>query len=173
MFVHLSLDARSLSTLVSLRMYSPSPGARQRSSSRRRDAPQVSRGSTDNSVSFVEHRATNVEPAFIPRVQRWLAPRLRRGGMVLLDNPACPHGSERSLLDRTARLRETAASYLHVFNPMGPIWGPREAAIRIAGPAPAAQFRRVARAARHVVTPYRCRQFFAHAWYADPSGHRN
>jgi len=59
------------------------------------------------------------------------------------------------------------------FNPIEPAWGLVKRRIRDYEPRTGPALRRVARAARHVVTPYHCRQFFAHAGYGHATGNRD
>jgi transposase len=111
---------------------------------------------------------------FIEWVRRRLAPRLRPGDIVLLDNlqahkdPAVREAIEQ----RGARVRYLPP-YSHDFNPIEPVWSLVKQRIRAYAPRTACALRRVARAARHVVTPYHCRQYFAHAGYGNSSTFRD
>src|SRR5712692_10494135 len=111
---------------------------------------------------------------FITWVRRRLAPRLRRGDVVLLDNlRAHKAPAVRMLIEqRGARLRYLPP-YSHDFNPIEPAWALVKKRIRKHAPRTACALRRVARAARHVVTPYHCRQYFAHAGYGNSSAVRD
>lgn len=54
-----------------------------------------------------------------------------------------------------------------------PAWSLVKKRIRDYAPRTGAELRRVARATRHVVTPYHCRQYFAHAGYGHSTGNRD
>jgi transposase len=114
------------------------------------------------------------KPAFIEWVRRRLAPRLHRGDIVLLDNLQAHKAPEvRWLIEqRGARVR-LLPPYSPDFNPIEPAWSLVKRRIRDNAPRTAPALRRVARAARHVVTPYHCRQYFAHAGYGNSSEHRD
>ena len=58
-------------------------------------------------------------------------------------------------------------SYSHDFNPNASAWGLVKKHLQTCAPRHAAAFRRVARAARHVVRPHHCTRWFAHAGYGD------
>jgi transposase len=114
------------------------------------------------------------KPRFIEWVRCGLAPRLRRGDVVLLDNlPAHKAPEVRFFVEqRGARLRYLPP-YSHDFNPIEPAWALVKKRIRASAPRSSDALRRVARAARHVVTPYHCRQYFAHIGYGNSSGFRD
>jgi len=111
---------------------------------------------------------------FIEWVRRRLAPRLRRGDVVVLDNLAAHKAPEvrHAIQQRGATLRYLPP-YSHDFNPIEPAWALLKQRIRAYAPRTAIALRRVARAARHVVTPYHCRQYFAHMGYGNSSGFRD
>ena len=112
--------------------------------------------------------------AFIEWVQRRLAPRLRRGDVVLLDNLQAHRAPEvRFFIEQRGATLKPLPPYSHDFNPIEPAWSLVKRRIRDNAPRTGAALRRVARAARHVVTPYHCRQYFAHAGYGNSSGHRD
>lgn len=112
--------------------------------------------------------------AFIAWVRRRLAPRLRAGDIVLLDNLQAHKAPEvRSAIEARGARVKRLPPYSHDFNPIEPVWGLVKKRIRDYAPRSGAALRAVARAARHVVTPYHCRQYFAHAGYGHTSGNRD
>jgi transposase len=118
-------------------------------------------------------RAMN-KRAFITWVQRRLAPRLRRGDIVVLDNlQAHKAPAVRVLIEARGATVKRLPPYSHDFNPIEPAWALVKKRIRDYAPRTGADLRRVARAARHVVTPYHCRQYFAHAGYGHSTGNRD
>lgn len=113
-------------------------------------------------------------PTFEHWVRRRLAPRLRRGDIVLLDNLRA-HKSptvQRLIKQRGATVR-FLPPYSPDYNPIEAAWGLIKKRIRTHGPRTAGALRRVARAARHVVRPDHCRQWFRHAGYVNSSAHRD
>lgn len=103
-----------------------------------------------------------------------LAPRLRRGDVVLLDN----HQGHKSALVRHAIEHRGATvlflpPYSHDFNPIEPAWGLIKKRIRKDAPRTATLLRQRARAARHVVRPRHCREWFRHAGYVNSSARRD
>lgn len=106
-------------------------------------------------------------------VKTHLAPRLRRGDVVLLDNLR----AHKSL--RAQRLIEARGAtvcflppYSYDFNPIEAAWGLIKKRIRAHAPRTALALRRTAGAARHVVRPHHCREWFRHAGYVNASEHR-
>jgi len=93
---------------------------------------------------------------------------------VLLDNlRAHKAPAVRMLIEqRGARLRYLPP-YSHDFNPIEPAWALVKQRIRAAAPRNAPALRRVARAARYVVHPHHCHQYFAHAGYGNSSAFRD
>ena len=59
--------------------------------------------------------------------------------------------------------------YSYDFNPIEAAWGLVKKRIRSDAPRTARALRRVAQAARHVVTPHHCQQWFTHAGYVNSS----
>ena len=113
-------------------------------------------------------------PTFEHWVRRRLTPRLRRGDIVLLDNLRA-HKSptvQRLITHRGATVR-FLPPYSPDYNPIEAAWGLIKKRIRTHGPRTAGALRRVARAARHVVRPHHCRQWFRHAGYVNSSAHRD
>ena len=114
------------------------------------------------------------QPTFIDWVRHRLAPRLRRGDIVILDNLSAHKAAEvQRLIERRGARLKRLPPYSHDFNPMEPVWGLVKRRVRAQAPRTAGALRRVVRAARSVVTPDHCRQFFAHAGYGHSSGKRD
>jgi transposase len=107
-------------------------------------------------------------------VRTRLAPRLRRGDIVLLDNlNAHKSPTVRQLIEARGATIRFLPPYSHDFNPIEPAWGLIKKRIRKHAPRTAGALRQVARAARHVVRPRHCRQWFRHAGYVNSSAHRD
>jgi transposase len=114
-------------------------------------------------------RALNAH-SFTEWVRRHLAPRLRRGDIVLLDNlPAHRTPRARRLIEARGATLRFLPPYSYDFNPIEAAWGLLKKRIRSFAPRTPRELRRVARAARHVVRPHHCRQWFAHAGYVNSS----
>lgn len=112
--------------------------------------------------------------AFITWVRRRLAPRLRQGDIVVMDNLQVHKAPEvRALIKARGARVKLRPPYSHDFNPIEPAWSLVKRRIRDYAPRTGPALRRVARAARHVLTPYHCRQFFAHAGYGHATGNRD
>lgn len=105
---------------------------------------------------------------FVRWVRTRLAPRLRRGDIVLLDNlrahlaPAV----RRWIVARGATVR-FLPPYSPDFNPIEPAWSLVKKRVRTHAPRTATALRRVARAARHAVQPHHCGAWFRHAGYVN------
>ncbi len=109
--------------------------------------------------------------AFTEWVRRRLAPRLHHGDIVLLDNLQAHKAPEvRSFIEAHGPKVRRLPPYSHDVNPIEPAWSLVKKHIQNCVPRTAPTLRRVARAGRHVVTPYHCRQHFAHAAYGHASG---
>lgn len=114
-------------------------------------------------------RALNAH-SFTEWVRRHLAPRLRRGDIVVLDNlPAHRTPRARRLIEARGATLRFLPPYSYDFNPIEAAWGLLKKRIRSFAPRTPRELRRVARAARHVVRPHHCRQWFAHAGYVNSS----
>ena len=103
---------------------------------------------------------------------RWtrdrLAPQLRRGDIVVLDNlPAHKAPAVREIVRARGATVKFLPPYSHDFNPIESAWALVKKDIKLFAPRTAYALRRVARAARHVVSAHHCRQFFAHAGYVN------
>ncbi len=103
---------------------------------------------------------------FVDWLRRRLAPKLRRGDVVVLDNLAA-HKDPRV----TEALRAAGAEsrylppYGHDLNPIEAAWGLIKKRIRAAAPRTGLALRRTAQHASHAVRPRHCRNWFAHAGY--------
>lgn len=106
-------------------------------------------------------------------VETQLAPRLRRGDIVLLDNlPAHKSAvAERAIRARGASVR-FLPPYSYDLNPIESAWGLIKKRIRKYGPRTARALRQTARAARHVVQTRHCQQWFRHSGYVNSSARR-
>ena len=114
-------------------------------------------------------KAVNTE-TFTAWVRDCLAPRLRRGDIVLLDNLTAHKATAvRDLIARRGASVKFLPPYSPDFNPIEPVWALVKKHIRTFAPRSADALRRVARAARYVVRSHHCRQFFAHAGYVNSS----
>jgi len=105
-------------------------------------------------------------PDFVAWVRERLAPRLRRGDIVLLDNLR-PHYAPavRTLSEARGAALKFLPPYSPDFNPIEPVWALVKKHIRALAPRTATDLRRVARAARHAVSEAHCQSFFHHAGY--------
>jgi transposase len=113
--------------------------------------------------------AANKE-TFVAWVRDRLAPRLRRGDIVLLDNlKAHKAPAVQDLITARGATVTFLPPYSHDFNPIESVWALVKKDIKTFAPRTAGALRRVARAARHVVTPEHCRRFFAHIGYVNSS----
>ena len=111
---------------------------------------------------------------FTTWVRDRLAPRLHRGDLVLLDNlKAHKAPAVRDAIERRGATLKFLPPYSPDFNPIEPVWALVKKDIRMFAPRTAAVLRRVDRAARHVVRPDHCQQFFAHMGYVNSSARRD
>ena len=103
---------------------------------------------------------------FVAWVRRRLAPKLRRGDVVVLDNLGAHNDPRVSaiLAERGATLHPLPP-YGHDLNPIEPCWGLAKKRIRAAAPRSGPALRRVAQHAWRVIRPRHCRNWFAHAGY--------
>lgn len=103
---------------------------------------------------------------FIAWVRDRLAPRLRLGDIVLLDNlPAHRTPAARALIEARGATVKFLPPYSPDFNPIEAVWALVKKYIRAFAPRTKEALRRVARAARHAVRSDHCVQFFIHAGY--------
>lgn len=110
-------------------------------------------------------KTTNRE-RFLDWVRRRLAPKLRPGDVVVLDNAQAHKGAqiEGVINARGARL-EFLPPYSPDFNPIERCWGLAKKEIRRIAPRSATSLRKAAHAARYRVRPHHCHAFFSHAGY--------
>jgi len=106
--------------------------------------------------------------------RRRLAPRLRRGDIVVLDNLAARQAPEVDcfMQQRGATLKSLPPSS-PACNPIEPAWSLVTRHIRDCAPRTGPAVRRVARAGRYAVTPSHGRQYFAHAGYVNSRARRD
>lgn len=113
---------------------------------------------------------TVTKVTFTVWVRDRLAPRLRAGDIVVLDNlRAHMAPAVRTLIEARGATLRFLPPYSYDFNPIEAAWGLVKKRIRAYAPRNASALRRVAQAARHVVRPHHCRQWFAHAGYVNSS----
>jgi transposase len=114
-------------------------------------------------------RAVNTE-SFIQWVRRSLAPHLRPGDIVVLDNlKAHKNPVVRAIIERRQATVKLLPPYSHDFNPIEAAWALIKKHLRTVAPRTRVALRRAARAARYIVRPHHCRQYFAHAGYVNSS----
>jgi transposase len=112
--------------------------------------------------------------AFVTWVQRRLAPRLRPGDIVILDNLTAHKAPEvRFFIEQRGARVKLLPPYSHDFNPIEPAWALVKKRIRASAPRTPGALLQVARAARYAVTARHCCQYFAHAGYGNSSGFRD
>ncbi len=92
----------------------------------------------------------------------------------MLDNlPAHKAPEVRFWIEMRGATLKRLPPYSHDFNPIEPVWALVKKRIRDYAPRTGTALRQVARAARHAVTPYHCRQFFTHSGYGHSTGNRD
>jgi hypothetical protein len=134
------------------------------------------------------HIAMGRSHVWVPRGEEYVEPRpmnwgdtltmvgaVRRSGWVTLSTKWRAMTTPRFIawVERRGATVRYLPPYSHDFNPIEPVWALVKKRIRARAPRSAGALRRVARAARHAVTPYHCRQFFAHMGYGNSSGNRD
>lgn len=118
-------------------------------------------------------RAVNSD-TFRAWVRSRLRPRLRPGDVVVLDNlKAHKQPAVRRLIEQRGATVRYLPPYSHDLNPIEPAWALVKKRIRTHAPRHATALRRVARAARHVVRPDHCHNWFAHVGYGNSSTFRD
>jgi transposase len=128
----------------------------------------------DRWVTLTTQWRAMTRAGFIAWVRDRLAPRLRRGDVVLLDNlPAHKAPAVRAWIERRGATLRYLPPYSHDFNPIEPAWALVKKHIRAWAPRSALALRRVARAARHAVRAHHCRHWFAHAGYVNSNAFRD
>ena len=104
----------------------------------------------DGWVVLNTKRRAMTEVAFIEWVRRRLAPRLRDGDIVLIDNLQAHTAPEvRSLIEARGATIKPLPPYSHDFNPVEPAWGLVKKRIRDHASPPGAALRRPSR--RHAL----------------------
>jgi transposase len=111
--------------------------------------------------------ASTNKDRFVAWLVTKLLPRLSRGDIVVMDNLSAHKDPRVRYWSRRAGVRLIyLPPYSHDFNPIEPCWAIQKRYVRKLAPRDPAALVRVARRARHRVTPQHCRQFFAHAGYS-------
>lgn len=110
--------------------------------------------------------ATTNKERFVCWLGGKLLPRLQRGDVLVLDNLAAHHDKRVVPLCASRGVRVLyLPPYSPDFNPIEPGWALQKQHVRRHAPRDSAALLRIARRARHRVTPRHCRQWFAHAGY--------
>jgi len=122
----------------------------------------------DRWLTLSTHWGATTTVSFVAWVRTRLVPRLRRGDVVLLDNLKAHKAPDvRRLIEAAGAMLRYLPPYSHDFNPIEAAWGLIKKRIRAYAPRTPAALRRVARAARHVIRPHHCWQWFAHVGYVN------
>lgn len=103
---------------------------------------------------------------FVTWIRRRLAPKLRRGDVVVLDN-LTSHKARlvRELVEHRGATLRFLPPYSHELNPIEPGWGLIKKRIRSAAPRSGPALRRTVHKARRAVRPRHCQSWYAHAGY--------
>jgi transposase len=110
-------------------------------------------------------QAANTE-RFITWVERRLAPKLRVGDVVIMDNLAAhKDGRVRTLIEQRGATLHFLPPYSYDFNPIEPAWALIKKRIRSIAPRTAATLRSTAQRAWRAVRPEHCQNWYAHAGY--------
>lgn len=119
-------------------------------------------------VTLATQWGATTKMRFAAWVRERLAPRLRRGDIVVLDNlKAHKSLAVRQAIEARGATVRFLPPYSHDFNPIEPVWALVKKDIRRFAPRTGTALRRVARAARHAVRPDHCRAFFRHIGYVN------
>ena len=111
-------------------------------------------------------KTTNAE-RFVSWLGSQLLRRLKKGDVLVLDNLKAHHDKRVVPLCAGRGVRVVyLAPYSHDFNPIEPGWGHQKQYVRKHAPRTSADLLRVARRARHRITPRHCRNWFAHSGYS-------
>ena len=106
---------------------------------------------------------------FAEWLEKKLLPRLANGDVLVMDNlPAHKDPRVRPLCDEYGVRLLYQPPYSPHLNPIEPAWALQKQHVRKHAPRTPQNLRRVARRARHRVTPRHCRNWFVHAGYAAP-----
>lgn len=110
--------------------------------------------------------ATANADRFVGWLRSRLLPKLKRGDVLVMDNLRAHHDAR---VHAVCRSRGVRVLYLPPYspdlNPIEPAWALQKQYVRRHAPRAADNLRRVARRARHRVTPRHCRAWFKHAGY--------
>jgi transposase len=106
---------------------------------------------------------------FVAWLARKLLPRLGHGDVLVLDNLKAHHDARVVPLcvDHGVRVIYLPP-YSPDFNPIEPGWALQKKHVRRYAPRERGALLRIARRARHRITPRHCRNWFAHAGYRAP-----
>jgi transposase len=111
-----------------------------------------------------------IADSFVAWVRDRLAPQLRDGDIVVLDNlRAHKDPRVRRIIQACGARVHFLPPYSYDYNPIESAWALLKKRIRAFAPRSAVALRQVARAARHVVKSHHCQQWFAHCGYANSS----
>jgi transposase len=109
---------------------------------------------------------TTNKDRFIGWLVTKLLPRLERGDILLLDNLSAHKGPRVDAWCKRFGIRLLyLPPYSHDFNPIESGWALQKQYVRKHAPRTPAELVRVARRARHRVTPWHCHQWFKHSGY--------
>lgn len=104
---------------------------------------------------------------FVAWLVHKLLPRLKRDDILILDNLKAHHDARVKPWCKLYGVRVLyLPPYSHDFNPIEPGWGLQKQYVRKHAPRTSAELVRVAKRARHRITPRHCRNWFAHSGYA-------
>jgi transposase len=114
--------------------------------------------------------STDWQPANADRFVRWverrLAPKLRPGDIVMMDNLGVHKDRRvRELIERCGATLEFLPPYSYDLNPIESAWGLIKKRIRSIAPRGAAALRAAARHAWRAIRPEHCNKWYAHAGY--------
>lgn len=124
-------------------------------------------------VTLTTHWGATNTRTFVTWIRDRLAPRLRRGDVVVMDNLRAHHApAVRAWIEARGATVLYLPPYSYDFNPIEPVWALVKKQIRSFAPRSADALRRVASAARHVVSANHCHSFFAHAGYVNSTAVR-
>lgn len=115
--------------------------------------------------------ATANKDRFVRWLKAKLLPKLRSGDVLVMDNLRAHHDPRVRLACAARGIRVIyLPPYSPDYNPIESGWALQKQYVRRIAPRQPGLLRRVARRARHRVTPRHCRSWFAHCGY--PAQHR-
>lgn len=113
--------------------------------------------------------ATSNKDRFVAWLVTKLLPRLGKGNVLVMDNlPAHKDPRVRHWCSAFGIRLLYLPPYSPDLNPIEPGWALQKQHVRKHAPRTADALLRIARRARHRITPHHCRQWFAHAGYPAP-----